>query len=66
MGDVEGVEYEEEGKDGGVDVEIPLRLGPLQVDERGNHRVADQPKKGYVYTWAFQQNDNLQNCGYSC
>ena len=45
MGDVERVEDEEEGEDGGVDVEIPLRPRPLQVDERRNHRVADQSEK---------------------
>ena len=44
MGDVERVEDEEEGEDGGVDVEIPLRPRPLQVDERRNHRMADQPE----------------------
>ena len=46
MGDVEGVEDEEEGEDGGVDVEVPLGPGPLQVDERCNHWVTDQPEKG--------------------
>ena len=45
MGDVEGVEDEEEGEDGGVDVEVPLGPGPLQVDERRNHWVTDQPEK---------------------
>ena len=50
MGDVEGVEDEEEGEDGGVDVEVPLGPGPLQVDERRNHWVTDQPEeKKYVY-----------------
>jgi len=52
MGDVEGVEDEEECEDGGVDVEIPLGPGPLQVDERRNHWVTDQPEKGHVYVCA--------------
>ena len=53
MGDVERVEDEEEGENGGVGVEIPPRPRPLQVDERCDHRMANQPEKGYVYVWAF-------------
>merc|ERR1719323_3079509 len=43
MGYVEGVEDEEKGEDGGVDVEKPAGLLPFQVDKRRNHRVTDQP-----------------------
>ena len=43
MGYVEGVEDEEKGEDGGVDVEKPTRLFPFQVDKRRNHRMTDQP-----------------------
>ena len=45
MGYVEGVEDEEKGEDGGVDVEKPTGLLPFQVDKRCKHRMTDQPGK---------------------